>query len=135
MGMMYKEDLFHEKEKMESIRTNKRITDHYDATGDRYINQHSKYDMTSSAFCKQKEEDEELEKIKIHPRDLAVNEALISRTSAAYANALGGQRKEIGFLLSEFETVLRSYDKRAIEEARRKLEEYLNAVEGSGVFD
>jgi molecular chaperone HscC len=77
----------------------------------------------------------ELEKIKIHPRDLAVNEALISRTSAAYENALGVSRTQIGHLLSEFETVLRTHDKRAIEAVRTKLEGFLTAVDGSDVFD
>ena len=77
----------------------------------------------------------ELEKIKLHPRDLAVNEALISRASAAYANALGGPRKTIGLTLSAFETALSTYDKRNIEEARRELEALLDSYEGVGVFD
>ncbi len=77
----------------------------------------------------------ELEKIKVHPRDLAVNEALISRATAAYANALGSKRQEIGFHLSAFEGALATYDKRAIEEARTKLDAFLTAIDGVGVFD
>ena len=77
----------------------------------------------------------ELEKIKVHPRDLAVNEALISRISAAYENALGEQRRQIGQMLSQFETVLRSYDKRAIDDMYRQIEAALNQMDGRGVFE
>ena len=77
----------------------------------------------------------ELERIKIHPRDLAVNEALISRATAAYANALGGRRTQIGQLLSAFEIALRSYERRTIEEARRGLEEILKHDTETGLFD
>ena len=77
----------------------------------------------------------ELEKIKVHPRDLAVNEALISRISAAYENALGPRRNQLGMMLSEFEAVLRTYDKRATDELYRKIESHLDQMDGSGVFD
>ena len=77
----------------------------------------------------------ELEKIKVHPRDMAVNEALISRASAAYANALGARRTQIGLLLRAFEAALRSYERRTIEEARRELEELLKQHESHSVFD
>ncbi len=77
----------------------------------------------------------ELEKIKIHPRDLAVNEAVLSQLSAAYENALGPVRAQIGQMISQFETVLRSYDQRAITAARQQAEEFLKQHNGADIFD
>jgi len=77
----------------------------------------------------------ELERIKVHPRSEAANEALIARISAAYENALGPRRVEIGNLLSDFESVLRTYDKRQIEQARRATLDRLAMLDGTGVFD
>lgn len=77
----------------------------------------------------------ELDKIKVHPRDLAVNEALISRISAAYENALGVERSNLQMMLSEFEAVLATYDKREIEKKYRQIEEKLKYIEGTTVFD
>ncbi len=77
----------------------------------------------------------ELEKIKIHPREEAVNEELLSRLSSAYQNALGDKRMHISAMLSEFELALASFDKRKIEETRTKLQDSLKMLEGPGVFD
>ncbi|KAB7615215.1 molecular chaperone HscC [Amylibacter sp. SFDW26] len=77
----------------------------------------------------------ELEKIKVHPRDEAQNEALIARISAAYENALGERRSAISSLLSEFEHALASFDKRRIEEVRSVVEERLQYLEASNAFD
>lgn len=77
----------------------------------------------------------ELEKIKIHPRDEAVNEALVARISAAYANALGEKRIRIQGLLSHFEAILSSFDKRQIEIARAEIEQELKYLEDNNVFE
>lgn len=77
----------------------------------------------------------ELEKIKIHPRDEAVNEALVARISAAYANALGDKRLQIQDLLSHFEATLSSFDKRQIEITRLEIEEQLKYLEDNNVFE
>lgn len=77
----------------------------------------------------------ELEKIKVHPREEAVNEELLSRLSSAYQNALGDKRMHISSMLSQFEIALASFDKRQIEETRAKLQDSLIGLEGSGVFD
>jgi molecular chaperone HscC len=88
--------------------------------------------MTPEAIAKRFKE---LEKIKIHPREEAVNEALISRVTAAFENALGMRRTQIGLLLSEFETALRTHDKRHIAQTRSRVEDGLRGLEGSGVFN
>jgi len=77
----------------------------------------------------------ELEKIKIHPRDEAQNEALLSRLSQAYQNALGERRQYIASMLSAFEQALAGFDKRQIEETRSRIEADLKQIEGPGVFD
>jgi len=77
----------------------------------------------------------ELEKIKIHPREEAVNEELLSRLSTAYQNALGDKRMHISAMLSEFELALASFDKRKIEETRTKLQDILKMLESPGAFD
>lgn len=77
----------------------------------------------------------ELERIKVHPRDLAVNEALIARLSAAYENTLGQDRAQLGMMLSEFQAVLQTYDRRAIEAMARRLQEHLKHIDETTVFD
>jgi molecular chaperone HscC len=88
--------------------------------------------MSAEAIAKRFKE---LERIKIHPREDAVKEALISHVTAAYGNALGRQRIEIGMLLGEFEEALRTYDKRLIAHTRSRIEGMLKSIEGSSVFD
>ncbi|MFD0857558.1 Hsp70 family protein [Roseovarius aquimarinus] len=88
--------------------------------------------MTPEAIAKRFKE---LEKIKIHPRDEAVNEALISRVTAAYENALGQRRTQIGMLLSTFHAALSTHDKRHIAQTRARIEETLEGLDGAGVFD
>ncbi len=77
----------------------------------------------------------ELEKIKVHPREEAVNEAVVARLSAAYANALGEKRMEIQNLLSHFESALSSFDKRKIEVTRADIEERLKYLESNNVLE
>ncbi|WP_281968303.1 Hsp70 family protein [Roseovarius nanhaiticus] len=77
----------------------------------------------------------ELEKIKIHPRDEAVNEAMISRLTAAYENALGQRRNQIGMLLSSFHAALATHDKRHIAQTRDRMSDALKSLESAGVFD
>lgn len=77
----------------------------------------------------------ELEKIKIHPRNEAINEAVISRLKAAYENALGDRRDEISRVLIQFEQVLTTYDKRSIEKARADVLEQLVYLEDSFVIE
>ena len=75
-----------------------------------------------------------LERIKRHPREEAPNEAVIARLEAAYAGALGQRREAIAHEVMAFQEVLESYDKRAIEVARARLEQMLARIEGDDVF-
>lgn len=76
----------------------------------------------------------DLEKIKVHPRDEAENEELISRISTAYQNALGQKRQKLSDLLGEFERSLLTYDKRRVEEVRAFILEALPSLENNDAF-
>ncbi|MCP4184254.1 MAG: molecular chaperone HscC [Hyphomicrobiales bacterium] len=82
-----------------------------------------------------KERFKELNKIKIHPREEAPNEAMIARLTAAYENSLGEKRMEISNLLGQFEVALNSYDKRQIEETKSDIQERLKYLEDSFVLE
>ena len=88
--------------------------------------------MTPEAIAKRFKE---LEKIKIHPREEAVNEALISRGTAAYENALGQRRNQIGMLLSTFHVARATHDKRHIAQTRARIEDNLKGLKSAGVLD
>ncbi|MET3713013.1 molecular chaperone HscC [Sphingomonas trueperi] len=68
--------------------------------------------------------------LKIHPRDQAVNQALIARAERCYEAFLGDQRAAIGQLLAHFEGVLATQDPRAIAEATAMITARLDALEG-----
>ncbi|MBY9067256.1 molecular chaperone HscC [Hyphomonas sp. WL0036] len=75
-----------------------------------------------------------LSSLKIHPRDEQENAAIIARLRAAYENSLGETRLYVGRILAEFESVMHSQDKRAIQEVRKQIDEILIRIEGTDVF-
>jgi len=68
--------------------------------------------------------------LKVHPRDDAANTAVLARAARCYESFLGERRDSIGQLILGFETVLERQDPRAIDQARRQVEEELNLIEG-----
>lgn len=76
----------------------------------------------------------ELDKLKIHPRDEAVNAALIARLAKAFENHLGDDRKEIQHLAAQFEAILARQDKHEISKAREDLDPILTSYEDRSVF-
>lgn len=73
----------------------------------------------------------ELEKLKLHPREKAENQALISRSEREYQEALGDTRQEIQFQLTQFEAALERQDERIIRDARIALETFLHHLNDS----
>jgi molecular chaperone HscC len=73
---------------------------------------------------------EALAALKVHPRDDAANAALLARAGRCYESFIGERRDFIGHLILEFEAVLERQEPKAIELARREVEEKLNALEG-----
>lgn len=76
----------------------------------------------------------ELERIKIHPREEAVNAALVARITKAFENALGPQRKVLSARLGEFEATLARQHPKEIAAARSQITEELAALEKYDVY-
>lgn len=68
----------------------------------------------------------EMEKLKTHPREDAVNRFLIKRAERAYQELSREGRELLGQLLDGFEGALNLQDAEAIERNRAALEEFLN---------
>ena len=60
----------------------------------------------------------ELARLKVHPRDEAVNRAAIARGERCYEEALGERREHIARCLSNFNAALETQDPRTVEAAR-----------------
>lgn len=74
---------------------------------------------------------EELNYLKIHPREQEENKLLIFKGERLYEEATGEIRQEIGMILAEFDGILNKQDKDRIEEARADLKHYLEDVESA----
>ena len=73
----------------------------------------------------------ELEKIKIHPRDMEENQLLLARAEALYEETTGELRDFIQLRANAFEAVLESQKLNMIKTARDNFEALLNEVERS----
>ncbi len=74
---------------------------------------------------------EELNHLKIHPRDQEANKLLLLRGERMYEEATGDLRKELDLMLSDFEAVLNKQEKGAIEQARNDLKLTLDEIEAA----
>ena len=72
---------------------------------------------------------QELQNLKIHPRDQAVNRALMARGERLYEEHLGDIRLYIGNLLAAFDRSLESQERKIIKEAREALKAELDRLE------
>lgn len=72
---------------------------------------------------------EELNDLKIHPRDQEENKLLLARGERLYEEATGELRQEIDFLISDFEAVLNKQDKGKIEQKVKEVKEALDEME------
>lgn len=76
-----------------------------------------------------------LDKLKIHPRDQAKNQALMARAERLYSQRLGGEREFIGRQLDQFVAVLNRQDEHDIKRAGKAFAEFMDNVErGDPVF-
>ncbi|WP_294326362.1 Hsp70 family protein [uncultured Sphingomonas sp.] len=71
-----------------------------------------------------------LAELKVHPRDDAVNAALLARARRAYEAFLGDTRAAIGHMLGQFESALATQDERMIAQARAAFGAALDQIEG-----
>lgn len=72
---------------------------------------------------------EELEYLKIHPREQEENKLLLARGERMYEEATGELRKEIDYHIGEFEQILNKQNKTEIEQARKELKMTLDQLE------
>jgi len=75
-----------------------------------------------------------LENIKIHPRDIAENTALVARLERAYENQIGDIRQLVGRRLTEFQAVLDRQNDTDIDMAREQIGGWLEEIENMDVF-
>jgi molecular chaperone HscC len=72
----------------------------------------------------------ELAKLKVHPRDDAINAAMVARAERCYEGFLGDTRDYIEQLMIAFETALNSQDPKIIKQARDEIGKKLDVLEG-----
>ena len=72
----------------------------------------------------------QLAKLKVPPRDQAANAAALARAKRCYEGQLGPMRDQVSQIIGAFETVLASQEERQIDEARERLIEQLDQIEG-----
>ncbi|WP_044641201.1 molecular chaperone HscC [Risungbinella massiliensis] len=71
----------------------------------------------------------ELQDIKVHPRDRTENRLLLAKGERLYEEAIGDMRKQIMFILQQFESVLATQNDREIKKAAEILKEQLELIE------
>jgi len=76
----------------------------------------------------------ELDKLKIHPREIAENAAIINRLKAAYENHLGDIRTAIENHLVRFEQILTKQNTTDIKVAREDVVKFLDELDKMDVF-
>ncbi len=77
---------------------------------------------------------EKLAKIKFHPRELAVNQNLISRAERIFESRLADERDAIRDSLSWFEGILETQDEKQIGVAQQEFSLFLDKFEQDGFF-
>ena len=70
-----------------------------------------------------------LAQLKVHPRDMAENHALIARAERVFEETLGDLRQDVGMRLDAFRGVLESQNPEHIAEAREQLTRFLDGVD------
>ena len=74
---------------------------------------------------------EELNYLKIHPRDQEENKLLILRGDRLYEEATGDLRRQLGAILSDFEAILDRQEEGAIRQAAEEMKEELDEIEAA----
>lgn len=75
---------------------------------------------------------EQLEKLKIHPRDLDKNKLLIARAESLYEESIGDLREIIRFQLERFNNALSIQDSRKIRKTAESFSRFLDSIESGG---
>ncbi len=75
-----------------------------------------------------------LDKMKIHPRDLSVNQTLLARAERLYEQGLSDERHQVAELIAYFEQALASQDLHRIARARKEIQDMLDNMDQGNWF-
>ncbi len=78
---------------------------------------------------------QQLDSLKVHPRDNLMNKSLVLRAERLYSEYTGEMRSQIGERIQFFTQILDQQDERKIREARTHFDTFLNEVEDLQLFD
>lgn len=78
---------------------------------------------------------EQLQTLKIHPRDQLLNKSLLLRAERLYSEYIGDLRMQLGERIDQFTQVLNQQNERQIRETAKYFETFLNEIEDLTVFD
>lgn len=74
----------------------------------------------------------EMERLKVHPREMLPNQTVLARADALFVELTGSARREMGTMIAVFRTALDSQDREPIDEAREVLLEFISALSDQG---
>ena len=78
---------------------------------------------------------EQLQQLKLHPRDNLINKSLLLRAERLYSEHTGDIRVQIGERTQHFHQILEQQNERNIIEVRQYFEDFINDIEKLQVFD
>lgn len=74
---------------------------------------------------------EALAGLKVHPREVEANRVALARGERCWEDALGEERDQVDWLITEFKAALETQDPRIVEHARERFMEALDQLEGA----
>ena len=78
---------------------------------------------------------QQLEKLKVHPKDLTENQLILERLQAVYEEALPDTREMLMYHIRQFESILALQDPRRIRKYREFLERMITSLEHYDPFE
>lgn len=78
---------------------------------------------------------QQLQQLKLHPRDNLLNKSLLLRAERLYSEHTGDIRAQIGDRTQHFHQILDQQQERQIREARQYFDAFLNEIEDLHIFD
>lgn len=78
---------------------------------------------------------EQLQQLKIHPRDQLLNKSLLLRAERLYSEHIGDLRLQLGERIEQFSQILNQQNERQIKENAQYFEAFLNEIEDLKLFD
>lgn len=77
----------------------------------------------------------ELEKLKVHPKDISENRLILEKLKSLYEEAPTYMREQLGGFIRYFDSLLERQEERAIKKYRKFLEQVLEQMESYDPFE